>query len=78
MDNMENPFAATPKAQAIDTFLTSLTGRDRKECVDTLTCATCGGDCLKHAFRDPLSWKEFQISGMCQKCQDSVFGVEEE
>ena len=26
-------------------------------------------------FRDQLSWKEFSISGMCQKCQDDVFGV---
>lgn len=28
-------------------------------------------------FRDDLSRKEFSISGMCQKCQDSVFGGEE-
>ena len=27
-------------------------------------------------FRDELSKKEFSISGMCQKCQDSVFGGE--
>ena len=25
-------------------------------------------------FRDSLSHKEYQISGLCQKCQDSVFG----
>ena len=25
-------------------------------------------------FRDSLSRKEYQISGMCQECQDSVFG----
>jgi hypothetical protein len=25
-------------------------------------------------FRDPLSRKEFQISGLCQKCQDETFG----
>jgi hypothetical protein len=24
-------------------------------------------------FRDDLSVREFHISGMCQKCQDSVF-----
>ena len=66
---------ATPKAPAIDALLTALTGRDREECVATLTCATCGGDAQKVAFRDPLSYKEFTISGMCQKCQDSVFGA---
>ena len=76
--NTQDPFSATPKHPVIDALLTSITGRNRQECVDSLTCATCGGDCLKHAFRDPLSWKEFQISGMCQKCQDSVFGGEEE
>ena len=35
-------------------------------------CPTCGkevGD-----FRNAISRKEFGISGMCQKCQDSVFG----
>ena len=25
-------------------------------------------------FRDPRSIKEFKISGMCQDCQDEVFG----
>ena len=26
-------------------------------------------------FRDEISFKEFQISGICQKCQDETFGV---
>lgn len=76
--NTQDPFEASPRPAPIEELLTSITGRNRVECINTLTCATCGGDCLKHAFRDPLSWKEFQISGMCQKCQDSVFGGEEE
>ncbi|KKN78959.1 hypothetical protein LCGC14_0344350 [marine sediment metagenome] len=25
-------------------------------------------------FRDPLSEREYQISHMCQACQDSIFG----
>lgn len=29
-------------------------------------------------FRDELSWKEYRISGLCQKCQDQVFENEEE
>lgn len=28
-------------------------------------------------FRDELSAKEYYISGMCQSCQDSVFGIED-
>lgn len=35
-------------------------------------CPTCGGEITE--FRNALSKKEFEISGMCQKCQDSVFG----
>jgi len=35
-------------------------------------CPTCGKEIGK--FRDKLSLKEFGISGMCQACQDSVFG----
>ena len=27
-------------------------------------------------FRNEISMREFEISGLCQKCQDSVFGVD--
>jgi hypothetical protein len=69
---------ATPKAPAIDALLMAITGRSRVDAVDSLTCATCGQDAQNKSFRDPLSWKEYTISGMCQSCQDSVFGVSEE
>ncbi|MGQ9570186.1 MAG: hypothetical protein ACUVUQ_04960 [Thermodesulfovibrionales bacterium] len=26
------------------------------------------------SFRDALSYKEWKISGLCQKCQDKTFG----
>ncbi len=29
-------------------------------------------------FKDPLSRKEFGISGMCQNCQDEIFGPGDE
>lgn len=32
-------------------------------------------DVSPETFRDDLSRKEFRISGLCQKCQDEVFGV---
>lgn len=35
-------------------------------------CPTCGGEITE--FRNALSRREFEISGMCQECQDSVFG----
>lgn len=33
----------------------------------------CGGSATE--FRDALSAKEYTISGLCQKCQDKIFGV---
>ena len=38
-------------------------------------CPTCHGEI--RPFRDALSKREFAISGMCQECQDSVFGGDE-
>lgn len=29
-------------------------------------------------FRDALSRREYEISGLCQDCQDSVFGTDED
>lgn len=29
-------------------------------------------------FKDELSKREFQISGMCQECQDEVFNEDDE
>lgn len=37
-------------------------------------CPGCSEKINNLDFRDDLSRKEFGISGLCQKCQDSVFG----
>ena len=37
-------------------------------------CPFCKTDVKEVDFRDQLSRKEFKISGLCQTCQDSVFG----
>lgn len=63
---------ATEKSPEIDGLLESITGRNRKQSVENGVCTTCGGEAKE--FRDALSEKEFTISGMCQECQDSVFG----
>lgn len=47
-----------------------------KELKDAGKCPTCEQPVGE--FRDALSRKEFGVSGMCQKCQDSVFGPEED
>lgn len=37
-------------------------------------CPTCGEKPDLTALRDTASKKEFAITGMCQKCQDNIFG----
>ena len=37
-------------------------------------CMLCNGRALE--FKDELSEKEYGISGMCQSCQDKMFGGE--
>tara|TARA_R110000751_G_scaffold206499_1_gene310548 strand:- start:126 stop:350 length:225 start_codon:yes stop_codon:yes gene_type:complete len=64
---------ATFKHQGIEQMLTKLTGLSRVGAVAEASCVTCSGEAS--SFRDPLSKKEYTISGMCQKCQDSVFGA---
>jgi hypothetical protein len=75
---MKKTFQATPKHLGLDVFYIETFGVDRVKSVETGTCVSCGGDVLKTSFRNPLSFKEFTISGLCQPCQDSVFGVSEE
>lgn len=81
----------TPKAPEVENFLTRTFGFDRRETITALKCVpvpigcgkelkdtafaqSTGGDGL---FRDRTSRDEFRISGMCQDCQDSVFGGED-
>lgn len=37
-------------------------------------CPLCKRKVNKDEFRDELSRKEFEISGLCQTCQDDIFG----
>ena len=46
-------------------------GHKGAEALNAGKCPCCGGPC--DHFRDALSKKEYQISGMCQECQDKVF-----
>lgn len=66
----------TSKAPEIEEFLDNvgkeMFGRTRSESIASNTCATCGGEAKE--FCDELSQKEYSISGMCQKCQDEVYG----
>lgn len=45
------------------------------ERLENKCCPTCGTHLDQFPpFKDKLSLKEFHISGMCQGCQDKVFG----
>jgi len=37
-------------------------------------CPFCKRQIKMEEFRDALSRREFRISGVCQTCQDAVFG----
>lgn len=40
---------------------------------DNGQCPFCGEKIKMDDFKDDLSRREFEISGMCQKCQDDFF-----
>jgi hypothetical protein len=66
----------TPKHPAIENLLTAMTGVDRVSTILGDRCTRCNG--AAGPFRDELSRREYQISGLCQKCQDVIFNSSEE
>jgi hypothetical protein len=47
-------------------------GRSRTLAISGHCCVKCGKDATK--FKDEVSKREFKISGLCQHCQDDVWG----
>lgn len=37
-------------------------------------CVFCKKEVFKGDIKDGLTLKEYKISGMCQDCQDKIFG----
>jgi hypothetical protein len=68
----------SPKSPELEEFLERNFGRSTAirggKCVPAPV--GCGGDATK--FRDALSAREYSISGLCQACQDKVFGSGED
>lgn len=63
----------SPEVQkVIDNLSVSLCGKIQIEAEAAKICPTCGEPLGE--FRNQSSMNEFKISGMCQGCQDSVFG----
>ena len=67
-----NDMKATQKNPALDAFLSMITGKNRPDTVAIGHCTTCDGEAV--SFRDEQSEREYMISGMCQSCQDDIFG----
>ena len=65
------------KSEKIDELFKTLYGVDRKTSIVNRTCVSCDAKVSEEGFRDEVSLREFHISGLCQVCQDKVFGFEE-
>ena len=69
----------TNKSNPIDSMLSSIFGVDRVKTITEAFCVSCDSEGNNAAsFRDDISRKEYAISGMCQSCQDDVFGVSDD
>ena len=58
----------------LDRFAKKAFGRSPTEAREKGICVTCGKPIKMEDFKDQLSIKEYEISGLCQKCQDDTFG----
>lgn len=63
------------KSPVIEEFLDEMAKSISGHARNSGKCATCENDktLTREDFRNELSWKEFGISRMCQKCQDEIW-----
>ena len=60
------------KSKRMNQAILELTGIDVNKSVETRVCPFCNKPVGE--FRDEISKKEHEISGLCQSCQDDMFG----
>jgi len=63
----------TQKSPGIEHFITETFG-DRRATIQADKCMSCGNPATD--FRNDISRREYRISGLCQMCQDGVFGAD--
>jgi hypothetical protein len=72
----------TEKAPAIremlDDLSKAITGRVASESIKEDICVRCGKPVTSNSFTDECSRREYRITGLCQVCQDQIFGSMEE
>lgn len=61
-----------PRSNDVDGFAKKIFGVTKTEALGRRVCVSCGKRVV--SFRDAISAKEYFISGLCQECQDRVFG----
>ena len=70
-DNI-NPFVTDEQVQDLSTRPIAQVDPNFISNIKDALCTTCGNKIT--IFKNEISKKEHAISGMCQACQDSVFG----
>ena len=58
----------------LDKFTKKVFGMSQTEAKEQYICVCCHNEIKDEDFRDDISRKEYDISGLCQKCQDDTFG----
>jgi len=68
----------TKKAPEINNLIDALNpaGFKRTTSIKMDMCSRCGEAATE--FRDAVSRREYRISGWCQKCQDEMFGGDDD
>ena len=73
---------ATDKNESIDNYLSQTFGINRKEAIKNEVCVAepigCGEPVFMEDFTNEISQREYKISGLCEKCQNSFFTAEED
>ena len=62
------------KSSEVDAVINKIFGRSRTKSINNSVCIKCEDTDL--SFEDEQSTIEYSISGLCQSCQDDLFGDE--
>lgn len=52
-------------------------GNSRQEAILNSTCVKCGTFVDVNSFKDEISRKEYNISQLCECCQNDLFNIKE-
>ena len=68
---MASEYAPTEKSSTVESVISKVLGKDRRSYILAGKCIITGEDA--GPFRDELSKREYEISGMGQKAQDDFW-----